>query len=102
MVDLFWYPSARGAFYFKFGGGALEYRRQSIVLGSSNETRETAPAITLGVGYDIRIGRNVSLVPFANAYGSSAIRRTINGTQVVTNGDVHRDMVQAGIGITLH
>jgi hypothetical protein len=102
MLDLFWYPGRTSPFFLTFGIGGLGYDRQSTVLGATNETVENAGAVTLGLGYDVRIGRNVSIVPFANAYGSSAVKRKVNGTEVITNGDVRRDMVQLGVGITLH
>jgi hypothetical protein len=102
MVDLFWYPTLSADFHLKFGVGGLTYERRTEVLGTTQTTTETAGAVSLGVGYDLRVGGNVSLVPFLNLYGSADVKRKVNGTEVITGGDFRRDMVQLGLGLTLH
>jgi hypothetical protein len=100
-VALFWYPGGN-AFYLKVGVGGLTYDRNNTALGVPSKTRETGGAGTLGAGYDFRISRNASIVPFVNVFGSTAVKRTVDGTEVITNGDVQRNLVQLGIGFTLH
>ena len=102
LVDLFWYPTLSADFHLKFGLGVLSYERRTDALGSNSTTTETAGAVSLGLGYDLRLGGNVSLVPFVNAYGSSDVKRKVNGTEVITGGGFRRDMVQLGLGLTLH
>jgi len=100
-VDLFWYPGA-GAFYMKIGVGGMTYDRDNPNLGVSTTTRETGGVGTFGAGYDFRIARSASIVPFVNFFVASHLTRSVDGTQVITNGDVLRDLLQIGVGITLH
>lgn len=50
----------RGAFYLKFGLGRMSYEAQAPVL----DLTATAPRGSFGLGCEIRVGRNVSIVPF--------------------------------------
>jgi hypothetical protein len=62
----------------------------------------TAPSGSIGIGYEVRIGRNLSLVSFANALGSSAATVKINGQPQVTGEDISLNLVQFGLGLTWH
>ena len=57
--------------------------------GFSFTETETGGGILLGLGYDARIGRNLSLVPFLNLLGAN-----FDGTRT--------DFVQLGLGLTFH
>jgi hypothetical protein len=74
------YP-ARNGFFLTGGLGA-----GSISIAGESEL---GVGVILGVGYDIRVGRNVSLTPFYNGF---AMRSSLSDANVG----------QLGIGITIH
>lgn len=98
-LSLFWYPSPQGALYIKAGAGGMRYTHMN--RNTNSETIDDAGVLTLGVGYEFRVGRNISFVPYLNAYASGDVSRTVNGAPVVP-GPYTRNLVQFGIGITLH
>ncbi len=75
------YPSRRSGFFLNggVGLGSLSY------LGES----EFGLGVMLGLGWDIRVGRNVSVTPFWN--GSA-----------MQNSNVDANFGQLGVGITIH
>jgi hypothetical protein len=75
------YPSATGGFFLTGGLGI-----GTIRYAGNNET---GLGLLLGLGFDIRIGNNVSLTPFWNGY---AVRSSND------DGNVG----QIGLGITVH
>ena len=77
------YPTAN--FYILGGVGVAQMDLSSGGITAS----EKAAGAVLGVGYDIRIGRNLSLSPYWNGVGMSN-----------DNGDAN--FGQIGLGITLH
>ena len=80
------YPSIRSGFYINGGLGLGTISLGMSGLGSESET---GVGLMLGVGWDIRIARNVSLSPFWNG---SAVR--------TANADA--SFGQLGLGITVH
>jgi hypothetical protein len=84
------YPSSTGGFFLHagLGLGLANYRIEDSVLGSFEINDEGFGAL-FGLGYDIRVARNMSLTPFANFFG------------VVIN-DSNSDVFQIGLGITFH
>lgn len=62
------YPNPAGGFYLTGGLGVA-----TIDLGVSGfgSASETGTAALLGIGYDYRISRNVSITPFWNGIGGS-------------------------------
>ena len=79
------YPWSRAGFFFNVGVGAgstqLEFGPFTV--------EEDGPAFVAGIGYDIRIGRNVSLTPFTNGYGINYDEGTINAAQLGLSITVH-------------
>lgn len=63
------YPSRTGHFYLAAGLGISSRDVEVDVTGGTLSTSENGSAALIGLGYDFRIGRNVSLTPFANAVG---------------------------------
>jgi len=79
------YPSETGGLYFNGGIGMGQVR----VSAGGISVSETGAAAVLGMGYDIRVGSNMSITPFWNGTG-------------VTAEDVTWNNAQIGIGFTLH
>ncbi len=80
------YPSATGGFFLIGGLGLGSIRAEVSGFGSDSETGAGA---LLGLGYDIRVGQNVSLTPFWNGFAA----RTSNADANVG---------QLGVSVTLH
>jgi hypothetical protein len=79
------YPSATGGFYL-IGGLGLGTLSIDTSFGDASET---GAAAILGLGYDFRVGDNVSLSPFLNGVGAS-----------FDGGDVNFN--QLGLSVTVH
>jgi Outer membrane protein beta-barrel domain len=80
------YPSRVGGFFLTGGLGVGTVEVEIASLGSASETGFAA---LLGLGYDFRVGSNVSLTPFWNGVG-------IN----YSGGDAN--FGQLGVGVTIH
>jgi hypothetical protein len=93
-----WYPSRTGALYLKFGLGGMTYRADD----GADVLTATAPCASLGVGYEIRLGRNFSIVPYLNNFASSNVLMHVNGVPASMRDDVSITLVQFGVGATWH
>ncbi|HLS48199.1 MAG TPA: outer membrane beta-barrel protein [Gemmatimonadales bacterium] len=80
------YPSEAGAFFLTGGLGLGTVHASIDGFGSDSETGVGA---VLGLGYDFRVGRNLSLTPFWNGFAVSS-----------TNTDAN--VGQLGLSITVH
>ena len=80
------YPSATGGFFLLGGLGLGTVRAELSGFGSDSETGVGA---LVGLGYDIRVGQNVSLTPYWNGFAMSS-----------SNSDAN--VGQLGLGITVH
>ena len=80
------YPSATGGFFLLAGVGLGTVSAEVSGLGSDSETGSGA---ILGLGYDIRVGNNVSLTPFWNGFATNTENTKFNVGQI-------------GLGVTLH
>jgi hypothetical protein len=96
---LLWYPSATGAFYLKFGLGGMNYTATGTILG---KLTATAASGSLGLGYEFRTSRNMSLNLFLNSLASAPATFKINGTTAPSSEDIKLNMVQLGLGLTWH
>ena len=76
------YPSSTGGFFLTGGAGIG-------VLSLSGFDSEIGLSVLLGLGFDVRVGSNISISPFLNGYAS-----TINGFTISVG--------QLGVGITFH
>lgn len=80
------YPSATGGFFLT---GGLGYGLiHASVSGFGSESESGAGAL-VGIGYDIRVGRNVSLTPYYNGFAMAT-----------DNADAN--VGQLGIGVNIH
>jgi hypothetical protein len=80
------YPSATGGFFLLGGLGVGAIRVD--VTDFETETESGAGAV-LGLGYDLRIGNNVSLTPFWNGFA-------------VQTSNADANVGQIGLGLTVH
>jgi hypothetical protein len=70
-----WYTSAPGGFFLTAGAGLGAVKSGSTDIASSYESGTGA---LLGIGYDIRIGNNVSFTPFGNGLVAHSGGSTVN------------------------
>ena len=80
------YPSASGGFFLQGGLGLGSVRVELTGFGSDTETGTGA---LLGLGYDIRVGNNVSLTPFWNGFATHTTNTDFNVGQVGLSVTVH-------------
>jgi hypothetical protein len=80
------YPSATGGFYLT---GGLGVGSVSIDLGSFGSGSNTGLGFVLGLGYDIRVGNNLSLTPFWQGYAVTTDGSTANVGQLGLSLTVH-------------
>ena len=57
------YPSERGGVFFKGGVGYATIARATISGNTTTATSENGFGLTLGAGWDVRLGSNIYLVP---------------------------------------
>jgi hypothetical protein len=99
-VVLLWYPKSEGAWYLKFGLGGMTFTSTDSVTGDKIEA--DAPSFSLGGGYEIRTGRNFSIVPFMNILLTAPASFKLNGIPAGGNEDISMNLVQIGAGVTWH
>ena len=80
------YPSTTGGFFLLGGLGIGQIRASASGFGSATETGVGA---LLGLGYDFRVGNNVSLTPFWNGFAGNTKSSDFN-------------VGQLGVGVTVH
>lgn len=93
-----WYPWAQRGLHVKFGVGVGGSRRDD---GTDVETA-TGRGGSLGVGFDIRIARNVSLSPFVQGLSVMVNDMKRNGTTITLVPDTRLNLGQIGVAITWH
>lgn len=91
------YPGREGGFFLKVGLGGMTYR----ATDGADELTAQAPGAMLGAGYEFRVSRNVSIVPYLNSLTSSAVEFEINGVPV-PSGNVRITLYQLGVGVAWH
>jgi hypothetical protein len=92
-----WYPSRTGGFFLKFGLGALTYRSGT----APNNLEMTGASGIFGLGYDVPIGRSLSLTPFLNSIATSKSKLKVNGSEL-TGVEVNPNLVQFGLALSWH
>jgi opacity protein-like surface antigen len=91
-----YYPQVQKGFYVK---GGLGLSMASIDDGT-DEITANGMALSLGLGYDFRVGKNFSLTPYMNWLKSFGAEAELNGTG--TGVDLNTDVLQFGLGLTWH
>jgi hypothetical protein len=98
---VYFYPAPHSGLFVK-GGVGLSVTRIHITPTDRDETaRGTGPGLTMGVGYDYRIGRNVSLTPMATLYmGWPGNLKRKSGETALTGAKFN--ILDVGLGLTFH
>jgi hypothetical protein len=96
MATLLFYPQPQSGFFLRGGLGFALYAESNggTVSGAGG-------GMLGGVGYDIRMGRNISLTAFAEALYGSVGDLTTNGGSVVETGFT-QTLLHVGLGVTFH
>jgi Outer membrane protein beta-barrel domain len=86
LARLRFYPSANGGFFLTAGVGMGTVSAEVSGLGSDSET---GTGVLIGLGYDIRVGRNVSLTPFWNGFATHTSNTDFNVGQLGLSVTTH-------------
>ncbi len=81
------YPSVTGGFFLTGGLGIGTV--SATVSGAGISDSEIGAGALIGLGYDIRVSRNLSITPYFNGFA-------------VNSSNVDANVSQIGIGITTH
>jgi Outer membrane protein beta-barrel domain len=94
------YPQASGGFFLK-GGVGVSYVDTEVREGSfSASLNKTGWGVLAGIGYDVRVGRNISLTPCVNfRYGKPG---DIDFEGETALGGWSQNVVSFELGITFH
>ncbi len=90
------YPSKTNGLYIKTGLGIAQYSAKD----SDDDASTQALAGQIGVGYEVLVGRGMSLVPFANFMGTAGADLRFNDT--VSGLSANTSLFQLGVGVTFH
>ncbi len=90
------YPMVRSGFYLKTGLGMAQYSAKD----PANKISSQALSAQVGVGYELAIGRTMSIVPYANFLGTTGADVRYNDT--VSSLGAKTSLIQVGVGLTLH
>jgi hypothetical protein len=91
-----WYPNVASSFYLKGGVGLATY----LATDDIDEITSNALGLTVGMGYDLKVGQRFSLTPFANAMFST--KGELNFNDESTGLNVSANLIQVGLGFTWH
>jgi hypothetical protein len=101
--------AATSGFFLK-GGVGLSHVDTAFREGSLSATASTGWGVLAGIGYDLRLGRNISITPSVNFYYGKPYRDRsfeleafgpLETIIVKIEGGKH-NVVDLGIGITFH
>lgn len=96
LAVVYLYPMNNSGFYIKTGLGVAQYSAKD----QNDEISTQALAGQIGVGYEVMVARNLSIVPFANFQGTAGADVRFNNT--VSNLSANTSLIQVGLGITMH
>lgn len=90
------YPQPNSGLYIKTGLGMSQYSAKD----SEDEISSQALSGSIGLGYEIRVARSMSIVPYANFIGSTGADVRLNDN--IAGLGANSSLFQLGIGLTLH
>ncbi|MGH7547317.1 MAG: hypothetical protein ACREMM_03980 [Gemmatimonadales bacterium] len=96
-ASVYYYPSATSGLFVTGGLGFSSY-----LVDTSPEVTGTGWGFTGGIGYDIRVGRNVSLTPVVNfLFGGVGDLELSGGAGTFATG-WNQNVIDFGLGVTFH
>ncbi len=90
------YPRPSSGLYVKTGIGISQFSAKD----DQDEVSSQALSMQFGVGYEVAMGRGMSIVPYANFLGSTGGDVRFNDT--VSGLSANTSLLQFGVGLTLH
>ena len=95
-----YYPRADSGFFVK-GGVGLSYISTEVVLDDTVVSlSKTGWGLLAGVGYDVRVGKKISITPSFNFYYGQPGDIRVEG--VTTFSGWHQNVFDFGVGVTFH
>lgn len=96
-VSLYWYPMSEGNLWLQGGLAGVFWQAKD----GSNKVSSIGGGLTLGAGYDFRMGRNMSITPsLRGAWGGKAKITDQSGNTADVNWQTN--FVEAGVAIVWH
>jgi hypothetical protein len=95
------YPQASSGFFLK-GGVGLSFVDTQLRDGSTTLTVDLGdgPGVIVGAGYDVRVGRNISITPAVNFWYGKPGGVTLGGETIFRNW--RQNVVDFTVGVTFH
>ena len=93
------YLKPTSGFFFKGGFGASYYREDVAVKYPEDTASTTGFGLTAGLGYDLRVGDNISVTPVGNFVFGSLGNLRHRGVFLPT---VQETLLQLALGVTFH
>lgn len=99
-----WYPNERHGYFLHWGAGISRWRASE----DTDAVTSQAVALVAGVGYEVRVNPQLSIVPYLNALGSSSGSLWLENKDDVSferrklPSGGHAVLLQIGLGITRH
>jgi len=94
---VYWYPSATGGLFVKSGVGVGTYYQRT---SDTVTAHSTSAALLLGAGYDIRVGRKISVNPMLTLWSSNKAYLKEAGVPIATG--LRQYGVALQLGVTYH
>lgn len=94
----YFYPNPASGLFIKGGLGFYSFTAQDT---NGDEATSSAPAIVLGVGYDIRVGRMISITPVLTIVQSGAGDLEFNSVATGVD-DFKSRLIALQVGVTFH
>ena len=98
MMVAHFYPAPAMGFFLAGGAGLTSLSLDNHV--DQVNVTSTGGGVQIGAGYDIRLGRNFSLTPYASFVQGFAAKARVN--DVSTSETVKPNYAQIGLGFTWH
>jgi Outer membrane protein beta-barrel domain len=92
----YYYPMERSGLFLKGGVGFASYHAS----GGGNTADGNGVGITLGAGYDIRVGRNISITPVGSFLFGSVGDIQVDGTTIASGWK--QTIFEFGLDVTFH
>jgi hypothetical protein len=91
-----YYPAVKSGFFVKGGAGFSLFNQTDALITLDG----MGWGMLAGIGYDLRVGSNISLTPVANYYFGEVGNVTSGNTTAVTG--LTQSVIDIGLGITFH